>query len=554
MTEVSRRSARRVVRLVVGTALYLSALSASAVALAATTSGVAGAARPHSARLASSSCHRPKPAPVVAQKVTGSATDWTITSFDGAKIRAHWFPIGTATAPAPTILMGPGWGESGETDPSAIDLFGGMSIDDLHAAGFNVLTWDPRGFGLSTGTIEVDSSAYEARDVSRLIDWVATQPGVELDGPNDPRVGMVGASYGGGIQFVSAAIDCRIDAIVPTIAWHTLTTSLYPTGLAKSGWGNLLYASAASRQLDEHIRSAEHQSLATGTISAANVTWFAERSSDVSQVKVPTLIVQGTVDNLFPLEEGVANYENLRARGIPTDMIWFCGGHGVCLTNPGSQAVISRATVEWLDRYVKGETDVATGPGFEFVDQNGSEYSASAYPLAQAAPLTGVGAGTLRLVAGGGSGPAQIPAHSSDPLAGVAGSITPGKATNAVDVTVAAGSRDAMVVGPPKVTLTYHGTVAAGARPERIFAQLVDDKTGLVLGNQITPIPVALDGRTHTETVPLELVSFAAHPGQRVTLQLVATTVAYATPRLGGTVTFSHVTVQLPVAAHLTPH
>ena len=33
---------------------------------------------------------------------------------------------------------------------------------------------------------------------------------------------MVGASYGGGIQLVTAAIDNRIDAIVPTIAWHAL--------------------------------------------------------------------------------------------------------------------------------------------------------------------------------------------------------------------------------------------------------------------------------------------------------------------------------------------
>ena len=61
-----------------------------------------------------------------------------------------------------------------------------------------------------------------------------------------------------------------------------------------------------------------------------------------------------------------------------------------------------------------------------------------------------------------------------------------------------------------------------------MFAQLVDDSTGIVLGNQITPIEVTLDGKAHTTTVPLEMVAFTAKPGAHLTLQLVATTAAYA--------------------------
>ena len=165
-----------------------------------------------------------------ATPVPGVPSDWTITSFDGTKIRAHWFPVAGAspTHPAPTVLMGPGWGESGDTDQTGTGqaLLGGIDISALHQAGYNVLTWDPRGFGDSTGLAEVDSPAFEAKDVSRLIDWVATRPGVELDAPGDPRMGMVGGSYGGGIQWVTAAQDCRIDAIVPIISWHALGTSL----------------------------------------------------------------------------------------------------------------------------------------------------------------------------------------------------------------------------------------------------------------------------------------------------------------------------------------
>jgi hypothetical protein len=44
--------------------------------------------------------------------VAGVEHDFTMTSFDGTQIRLHWFPLDHA---APTVLMGPGWGEAGAT-------------------------------------------------------------------------------------------------------------------------------------------------------------------------------------------------------------------------------------------------------------------------------------------------------------------------------------------------------------------------------------------------------------------------------------------------------
>jgi ABC-2 type transport system ATP-binding protein len=64
---------------------------------------------------------------------------------------------------------------------------------------------------------------------------------------------------------------------------------------------------------------------------------------------------------------------------------------------------------------------------------------------------------------------------------------------------------------------------------------------------------VTLDGRTHTTSVPLEIVAFTGEPGHTVQLQLVATTVAYAQPRLGGDVDFLHIHVSLPVVATIRP-
>ncbi|MFG2276149.1 hypothetical protein ACGFNY_41130 [Streptomyces chartreusis] len=109
-------------------------------------------------------------------------------------------------------------------------------------------------------------------------------------------------------------------------------------------------------------------------------------------------------------------------------------------------------------------------------------------------------------------------------------------------------TRPAMIVGPPRLRLTYRGTVAPGTRQTRIFAQLIDTTSGHVVGNQITPIPVTLDGRPHVAETELETVSQSAAPGATLALQLVATTPAYVTPRLDGSVRFDRIKVTLPTA------
>ena len=87
------------------------------------------------------------------------------------------------------------------------------------------------------------------------------------------------------------------------------------------------------------------------------------------------------------------------------------------------------------------------------------------------------------------------------------------------------------LVGAPKLTLTYSGTGTS----DHVYAQLVDNSTGLVLSSLATPIAVTLDGDTHTLTVPLEPVAHTLRPGESVTLQLVGSAGLYAriTPSLG---------------------
>jgi ABC-2 type transport system ATP-binding protein len=485
-----------------------------------------------------------------ATPVPGTPSDFALTSFDGTVIRIHWFPDPSAKGQArPTVLMGPGWGQTGDTDTSQAGIQGALSIQALWQGGFNVLTWDPRGFGKSTGEAEVDSPNYEGRDVTSIINWLAQQPTVEVDRPGVPRVGMVGESYGGGIQFAAAEQDCRIDAIAPTIAWHSLGTSLDKNQTPKAGWSNILESVASTASLNPQIAAADEEMNTTGRIDAKAREFFLSRgpAQYLSKIKVPTLILQGTVDDLFTLDEGVANYEDLRSEGTTVAMAWFCGGHGVCLTNPGSAIEVGPLSLAWMQHYVARDSSVKVLKGFEFVDQSGTSYGAKSYPLPKGVPFVARGSGTLPLKAGGGSGPPTVAANAqaANAVDAVAYAVTPAPAVNAVTIHIPL-ARDAVIVGPPSLSLTYRGTTPAGERPTRVFAQLVDPATGIVVNNQITPVPVILDNRVHTVVIPMETVGYTAKAGTTLELQLTATTVAYVTPRLGGSVDFRHVSITLP--------
>jgi len=552
MTSNNGGAARRTLRTVVRATAALGVAAAGLTACSSTKSTAPStASKP-------STCQAPSGWQSVTASAVGTpATDYTLTSFDGTKIRMHWFPNANSStaAPMPTVLMGPGWGQAGDTNTGAVGLLGSLSIGDLWKAGFNVMTWDPRGFGASDGVVEVDSVDFEAKDVSNIISWIATQPGVTLDRPGVPRIGMVGGSYGGGIQFVTAATDCRVDAIAPTIAWNSLETSLFKNQTVKSGWSGILSQVATTHTLDPHVTAANEEQKSNGTASQASVDFFVSRGPGelLRKVKVPTLLLEGTVDDLFTLAEAVANYEVLTKQGTTTSMAWFCGGHGVCLTDPGTTIDVGAMSVNWMRRYVKGDVAAPVLKGFEFVDQNGVAYLAPSFPPASGPPITGAGSGTLALTDGGGSGPAMISSPSS--TAGVVGSVaravSPGEASHAVNVDVVI-TQDAMIAGTPKVSLTYSGSSPKGTKPTRVFAQLVDPATHIVVGNQITPIPVILDGASHTLMMPLEMIGFAAAKGSHLTLQLVATTVAYSTPRLGGSLDFTKINLTIPTVTGVT--
>ena len=217
---------------------------------------------------------------------------------------------------APTILNGPGLGTAGNTDPNSLTIVDDLvpGLVPLRNDGYNVVTWDPRGEFASGGVLQLDSPEFEARDVSAIIDWVVTQPATEFPpGSTDPLIGMVGGSYGGGIQWVTAASDPRVDAIVPVISWNTLNSSLYPTKAFKTAWSVLLLAALV--EVGARINPELYSSVLTGSLlgvltpSAQDLLTRSGPGALVSNITVPTFLIQGTADGLFPLQQSIEQRE-----------------------------------------------------------------------------------------------------------------------------------------------------------------------------------------------------------------------------------------------------
>lgn len=503
---------------------------------------------------------------------TPLAFTYKVESFDGTLISTNFFPrsglvaggdCNVAAQCGYTVLNGPGLGGAGATNPYSTSAASASAPGlALLRNGYNVITWDPRGEFASGGILELDNPFYEGRDVSALIDWAASDTPAFLNGFNDPAVGMVGGSYGGGIQM--STVDPRLEAIVPGIAWNSLNSSLYPEDIFKTAWANVFGLSllTTGARVNGEVYPALISGNLLGVISetAQAVLGSSGPTALLSQLQAPTLLVQGIVDALFPLAQSVANAEGILANpyGTPVKMIWYCGGHGVCLDLTVEEQAAQAATyftyeIAWLDKYVKGVAipDAFT-PTFQWWDQLGDRYTSQLYPFDpefnQPFPLTGFSEGGQLAVlpfAIGGSGPntdCATPAGSSGcswPLSWVFATEAP-MAIN-VPITPTAGQQ---VVGAPTVTFSYSGLGTARA----LYGQIVDNTTGRVLGNIATPIPVTLDGQTRQVSAQLADIAYTAGTSPSLTLQIVGGASIYLNSAIG-LVNISDVQVDLPIRA-----
>lgn len=485
-----------------------------------------------------------------AQEPGPTVTTQVVESHDGTPIVSTLFlpPGASDDAPVPLVLRTHGWGGTGETDVSG-------TLEVLLDAGYAVLTWDQRGFGCSGGVVHVDKPDVEGRDASALIDWaVANAPITTVDA--DPVVGFSGGSYAGGIQTATASIDPRIDALAPEISWVDLRYSLYGGQVLNQGWASTLYATglatATGLGLDPSCPGfADHgpqdgglhplltqgfaEAVTTGTVSDEVLDFFAGSSlaayGPQDPVAVPTLVLQGSVDTLFDLTDGLGVFRHVRDQGVPARFVAFCGGHVACpdsYADVDDRSHLDAAIVAWFARYLDGDTTVDTGPVVEYRTNEGPWRAADAFPPSGFGTLVADGQGSLVSV------PA-LDTPAPEELAGYLEGLDDGgipalplttaqpatdaerSAGQAFTVPVAAAEDGPIeVVGIPEVELTVSGT-----GPEVVlFARLVDREAGEVLNLQEGAVRVALDGGGATVAVPMSGLAYTLADGHHLDLEV----------------------------------
>ncbi|MFE5022078.1 CocE/NonD family hydrolase [Streptomyces sp. NPDC056656] len=316
-----------------------------------------------------------------------------------------------ATHTAPAVLATNGFG--GSKSDGSTDAIGKA----FAARGYVGLVYSGLGFGKSGCLVSLDDPRIDGAAASGLVDFLAGTRAaddgtkadyVTKDGEGDPRVGMIGGSYGGAIQLATAAADHRVDALVPMITWNDLAYSLDPNNAAdrsvpgsfKWQWTNGFYLIGEGQPLLEpsldpsrinKLTCLHFVTDACETISTLNsgrypsdkagpMLDYARSVSPVSylkQVKAPTLLVQGQSDSLFNLNEAQATYGTLKAQGTTTKMIWQSWGHSGGLTDPASgelnlaqgnleTSYVGKRILAWFDRYLQHKKDVDTGPAFAY--------------------------------------------------------------------------------------------------------------------------------------------------------------------------------------------
>ncbi|MEU2980643.1 alpha/beta fold hydrolase [Streptomyces hirsutus] len=467
---------------------------------------------------------------------------------DEVRIDTSYFTAGPAGR-RPAVLLGHGFGGS-KNDVR-------QQAEELAREGYAVLTWSARSFGKSTGRIGLNDPDGEVADVSRLIDWLAEQPEVELDQDGDPRLGMAGASYGGAIALLTAGHDDRVDAIAPAITYFDLAEALFPNGVFKKLWAGIFVNSGGGCEKFEPALCRMYERVAeSGTPDAEAVALLKERSPSAvaDRIDVPTLLMQGQSDSLFPLGHADAAAKAIRANGAPVDVDWIAGGHDG--GEPEADRIRAR-TRAWFDRYLKGDKGADTGPAFRVTRTGGvdstdgravlSGASADRYPGltggGKAFPLTG------REQSFANPAGASPPAVSALPGLGGAGGLSqlsslgvgvsldfPGQHARFESAPV---TGDLRITGSPTATVHVKSTGDDAVLFGKVYDVGPDGRQQVLPSQLVAPIRVedARAGKDVTVTFPA--VDHEVRQGHRLRLVLASTDLGYASPAAPATYTVS---------------
>lgn len=365
----------------------------------------------------------------------GGSKAFGVETFDGTKIDVNVFlpPESFGEGPFPLIGDFHGWGgakqglhtvplkapEPGKATPISEQT--DSRIQKWTQEGYAVFSMSDRGWGLSCGMYDPDKSKpeceqgwnhlmddrYEVRDAQFLMSELADEGLVE-----PTKIGVTGASYGGGISIALGALRNRemeedgalvpwtspegtameIAAAVPQWAWSDISSALVPNGrnldyvtnspyrgptgklpigVMKFSYTEGLYKTGAEvgryspSKFDsiplwrERLRGGDPYSAGgADEIIEELSTYHSAFGIDHSVAPAPMLLQNGWNDDLFPVDEALRFYQRTRAQypGDPISLFLDDNGHSRSKSQaPTGVPLFNEKLEAWFAHYLKGE-------------------------------------------------------------------------------------------------------------------------------------------------------------------------------------------------------
>jgi predicted acyl esterase len=370
-------------------------------------------------------------APCTAQPLNGNviACSGFAESFDGTKISVNVFlpPETSGDGPFPLIGDFHGWGGS-KQGLNTIEPVEGLTLEQKDARiqhwaeeGYAVFSMSDRGWGLSCGAADpgkglpncangynhLMDDRFEVRDAQFLIGELADE---NLAQPK--KIGVTGASYGGGISVALAALRDRqmlekgelvpwvspekslpmeIAAAAPQWAWTDIAYALAPNGRNLDYATNSSYRGPTGKNPIGVMKLSYTEALYQSglllsnysTSPEANIPGWRERllggdpytdafSNEMikqlttyhsafyinpSVEPAPMLLQSGWNDDLFPADEALRLYQQTRAQypGDPISLFFADYGHSRSQNKPADVAAFNARLEAWFAHYLKGQ-------------------------------------------------------------------------------------------------------------------------------------------------------------------------------------------------------
>lgn len=271
-----------------------------------------------------------------------------IQAHDGTELALTvWQPGLAADQQAPLLLHAHGVGLSRmkrSVGLYANVLFTGRTARRMWKDGYWLITWDQRGHGDSGDLIRLMDPEREVRDVSTIIDWAEANLTRLAYQDGDPRIGMIGESYGGAVQYLASVSEPRIDAIVPIATWYDLDLALAPADVPKGGWLRVLYMITdwynwrklpdTLREGFAGVRDGYVPEQAQAFLEDHQLQYFCERGA---QPSADVLMIQGLRDVLFHPGQALSARQCFQEAGRETNLIVVRDGHLLPLHQLSSQ-------------------------------------------------------------------------------------------------------------------------------------------------------------------------------------------------------------------------